>query len=549
MLLILFMALPGSHAYAQDPGVEERPEIVELTAMEADIRELGTQLDLATGDNRESIRQRLLSLQGRYREAAWRHVDAEAGKSPVDTESIKRYLELISQALREQLEENVNRIRDLQLAVESSTEDAAAGLLDSLRIEESRRVVLLEAMVRNIERFDQHDLASGDDREFSRVTLRNLAQVLSGRIELEKLRRDATGARASELAADSAELADAKKQLSSAEANVARYAILLSDVADLLEQLGEDVAEYRQTEFMATGNLSAEFLDHKVAGSIVRSWFDDMKLAALQRGPDLLTRLLVVIIILGAFWMLARVVRILVRRGLDNLGEDMSTLARDFLVGFSVKAVVVCGILVALSQFGLKIGPLLAGLGIVGFIIGFALQDTLSNFASGIMILVYRPFDVGDYVQAAGVEGEVRKMNLVSTTVHTPENHRLIIPNNRIWGDIIRNITSQDVRRVDLAIGVDYDDDVEQVEHLLSQIVGGHRLVKSLPEPVVRLHRLGDSAVEFTVRAWVDSDDYMTVYWDLLRQIKLSFDDQGIRFPYPQRTVHIASGEGSVGGA
>ena len=237
----------------------------------------------------------------------------------------------------------------------------------------------------------------------------------------------------------------------------------------------------------------------------------------------------------------------MVRRGLDNLTGEMSTLARDFLVGLSAKAVLITGILVALSQFGLQIGPLLAGLGIVGFIVGFALQDTLSNFASGIMILIYRPFDVGDYVEAAGVEGEVKHMNLVSTTVHTPQNHRLVIPNNRIWGNIIRNITSQDMRRVDLSVGVSYEDDIERVESLLAEIVAAEERVKSEPGPTIRLHNLGESAVEFTVRVWVDSADYMSVFWELTRRIKLRFDAEGISFPYPQRTVHLVSAGGDDG--
>jgi small conductance mechanosensitive channel len=541
--LVLLLSLPWTQLAAQQTTVDGDTAISRLTAMEADLRALGEQLTQATGDNRESIRQRFRSLQRQYREMAWKYVDISSESTPVDLDSIKAYLNKVSGRLQEQLEDNVLRIRELQLAAESSPGKTASEINDALRIEESHRIELLDAMVRNIVRFDHFGLDPGDDGELSRVKLRNLAQILSGRIELEKLRREATGDRISGLGADSAELADAKKQFGIADANVTRSAAQLSDVADLLEQLGEDVTEYRQTEFMATGNLSAEVLDHRVAGSVLRRWIEDMKLLAFQRGPDLLTRLIVVAIILLAFWMLSRVVRVVVRRGLDNLGEDMSTLARDFLVGFSVKVVLVSGILVALSQFGLKIGPLLAGLGIVGFIVGFALQDTLSNFASGIMILIYRPFDVGDYVQAAGVEGEVRRMNLVSTTVHTPENHRLVIPNNKIWGDIIRNITSQAVRRVDLSIGVDYGDDIEQVERLLSDVVNGHALVKSTPEPVVRLHNLGDSAVEYTVRAWVDSDDYMAVYWDLVRQIKLTFDAHGIRFPYPQRTVHLVSGE------
>jgi len=131
------------------------------------------------------------------------------------------------------------------------------------------------------------------------------------------------------------------------------------------------------------------------------------------------------------------------------------------------KLVMLIGVLVALAHMGVQIGPLLAGLGVAGFIVGFALQDTLSNFASGLMILLYKPYDVGDIIEAAGQRGTVDQMNLVSTTVFTFDNQRLIIPNNKIWGDIIRNVTSQEERRVDFEFNVSRDTDIERVENIL----------------------------------------------------------------------------------
>jgi small conductance mechanosensitive channel len=197
------------------------------------------------------------------------------------------------------------------------------------------------------------------------------------------------------------------------------------------------------------------------------------------------------------------------------------------------------GLLIALSQLGISLGPLLAGLGVAGFIIGFALQDTLANFASGVMILLYRPYDVGDMVDVGGVFGKVDKMSLVSTTVLTIDNQTLVVPNKKIWGDVIKNVTAQRTRRVDLEFGISYGDDIEKAERILKEIVESHDKVLEEPAPNIRLHKLGDSSVNFVVRPWTKTPDYWEVYWDITREVKLRFDREGITIPFPQRDVHI----------
>jgi small conductance mechanosensitive channel len=188
---------------------------------------------------------------------------------------------------------------------------------------------------------------------------------------------------------------------------------------------------------------------------------------------------------------------------------------------------------------------LLAGLGIAGFVIGFALQDTLSNFASGLMILVYRPYDVGDAIEAGGVIGSVSQMNLVSTMIMTFDNQLLVVPNNKIWGDVIRNITNQNTRRVDMTFGIGYSDDVSKAERVLTEIVTSHEKVLEDPAPMIRLHELGDSSVNFIVRPWSKTSDYWDVYWDVTREVKRRFDTEGISIPFPQRDVHIYHDEAS----
>ncbi|NQX89985.1 MAG: mechanosensitive ion channel family protein, partial [Halioglobus sp.] len=220
-------------------------------------------------------------------------------------------------------------------------------------------------------------------------------------------------------------------------------------------------------------------------------------------------------------------------------GERMSTLLKSMLASISGAVVLGVGFLMALSQVGISLGPMLAGLGVAGFIVGFALQDTLGNFAAGGMILIYRPYDVGDVVEVAGAFGSVKKMSLVSTTITTMDNQTLVVPNSKIWGDVIKNVTAQRVRRVDMEFGIGYGDDIEKAEKILQDIIRGHKLVLGSPEPTIKLHSLGDSSINFVVRPWVKTLDYWDVYWDVTKDVKVRFDREGISIPFPQRDVHL----------
>ena len=155
------------------------------------------------------------------------------------------------------------------------------------------------------------------------------------------------------------------------------------------------------------------------------------------------------------------------------------------------------------------------------------------------MILLYKPFDVGDVVDAGGVSGKVSHMSLVNTTFMTFDNQKLVVPNNKIWGAVITNLTAQRTRRVDLVFGISYDDDIEKAEKVLHEIVRANDAVLDEPEPMIRLHELGDSSVNFIVRPWVKTEDYWDTHWDLTKAVKLRFDKEGISIPFPQRDVHV----------
>ena len=175
----------------------------------------------------------------------------------------------------------------------------------------------------------------------------------------------------------------------------------------------------------------------------------------------------------------------------------------------------------------------------MGFIIGFALQGTLGNFAAGLMILMHRPYDVGDVVSTAGVTGFVKSMNLNTTTIKTFDNQVVVVPNGSIWGDNIINVTGSDTRRVDMVFGIGYGDDIGKAQGILEDILKSHELVLADPEPNVKVHELGDSSVNFVCRPWTQTSNYWTVYWDITRTVKERFDAEGVSIPFPQRDVHV----------
>ncbi|MCG9721786.1 mechanosensitive ion channel family protein [Shewanella sp. Isolate7] len=313
----------------------------------------------------------------------------------------------------------------------------------------------------------------------------------------------------------------------------------LSVAIELLDALSQDTTVLKQTLFSISGDITQDVLNVDVASNLLDQWWNKAKNQLLDNGPGLLFKLFVFLLILFLAHLAGKAVQRIFKKMVSNSKLKFSKLLQDFFISLSGKTVFALGLMIALSQLGFELGPLLAGFGVAGVIIGFALQDTLSNFASGMMILIYRPYDVGDLINAAGVTGKVSQMSLVSTTIKTLDNQRLIIPNNKIWGDTINNITVEHQRRVDMTFGIGYGDNIEHAEQVLRGIVEEHPKVLKQPEPTVKLHLLGESSVDFVVRPWVKPEDYWDVYWDITRAVKMRFDQEKISIPFPQRDVHI----------
>ncbi|MEZ8095746.1 mechanosensitive ion channel domain-containing protein [Photobacterium swingsii] len=307
----------------------------------------------------------------------------------------------------------------------------------------------------------------------------------------------------------------------------------------LADQMSVDTADYKKQIFEQTGNVTNDLLNVAVLLSIVRNNLEDLSHWVVDNAPQMLFKLFVFIIIIAVFRILKNITSKMVKKAVSSPNLRMSQLMQEFFVSMSGKGVFCIGLLIALSQIGLDLTPILTGFGVAGVIIGFALQDTLSNFASGMMLLIYRPFDVGDFVEAGGVSGKVSHMSLVSTTIKTFDNQILIVPNSKIWGDTIKNVTHERVRRVDMVFGIGYSDDLELAEKVFNDIIDEHPMVLRQPEKTIKLHTLNTSSVDYIVRPWVKTEDYWDVYWDVTREVKRRFDEVGLSIPFPQQDVHL----------
>lgn len=219
--------------------------------------------------------------------------------------------------------------------------------------------------------------------------------------------------------------------------------------------------------------------------------------------------------------------------------SGMDTMLVSFLGNILNAVLLAVVIIAALDQLGVETTSLLAVLGAAGLAVGLALKDSLSNFSAGVMLIIFRPFKDGDFIEAAGVAGIVEKIGIFNTVMRTGDNREIIVPNSHIYGGTITNVSARDTRRIDLVIGIGYDDDIRQAKTVLKDIIKADERILADPAPTLGVLELADSSVNFYVRPWVNSADFWSVRTDLLETIKLTFDEQGISIPYPQQDVHM----------
>lgn len=244
----------------------------------------------------------------------------------------------------------------------------------------------------------------------------------------------------------------------------------------------------------------------------------------------------VLILIVGKF-VIAGIVRVL--RTMIRKSERGSELVERFLINVISKVLWVVVLMVGLSQIGIDMGPMIAGLGVGGFIIGFAFQETLGNFAAGMMLMLNEPFKVGDYIEAAGAAGSVTDVNIMASTLTTGDNRVITIPNRKVWGDKIVNFSAMDLRRLDLVVGIGYTADIERALKVIEAILDANTKVRNDPKPVIAVNELADSSVNLIVRPWCAKGDYWPLRFELMRGIKEAFDAEGIEIPFPQMDLNV----------
>ena len=249
-------------------------------------------------------------------------------------------------------------------------------------------------------------------------------------------------------------------------------------------------------------------------------------------------QLLGAIVTLVVGYVLARISRRVVLRLLKR--SETPPAITSFVSRMTFIAVIVFAVTASLAKFGVQTTSFVAVLGAASFAIGFALQGSLSNFAAGVLILLLRPFKLGDYVEIAGVKGSVKDIQLFTTVLATPDNVRVLVPNGKILGDTIRNYASYETRRLDVSVGIGYSVSIEKALSVAHEVLAADDRILTEPAPQVLISDLADSSVNLVLRGWVNREHYGAVLSDLKRCIKEAFDKHGIEIPFPQQVIHTA---------
>jgi small conductance mechanosensitive channel len=230
-------------------------------------------------------------------------------------------------------------------------------------------------------------------------------------------------------------------------------------------------------------------------------------------------------------WLIKLLRKIMVR-------ADLDPILVNFASSISTGILLVIILIAAIDRLGVDTTSFIAVLGAAGLAVGLALKDSLQNFAAGIMMIIFRPFSLGDFIEAGGVNGVVEKISVFSIIMKTPDNREIIIPNGQIYAGAITNYSARDTRRIDMVFGIGYDDDMLKAQRIMTEILTGHEQILDEPAPAITVAELANSSVNFNVRPWVKSADYWVVRSDLLQKIKLAFDENDITIPYPQMDIH-----------
>ena len=492
-----------------------KSKVSQISATEIQMRQKSREIDQKEAETEKKIEQI---------EETEKQVKKATGPSAESAKDLQQKVEVAAEAEKEiqekveAIDQTKSEIEDIttqsQAELESKPEEELSGLEEDLQAKTEEVIEAQEKVKDTVEEIAQADMELTE----------KVKKIGEAEVELQSKVKEHLLVNINKLREEQTALID-------------RFNVVLSALKDK----GGEIEEYEKYVAAVSG-LSVDLQAIKDVGAfriIIWGW-----LKSSEGGLRWLKNIVFFLLTLLAFYCLAYFLGKITLKTV-SASKRFSDLLKHFFVSAVRKTVMLIGIIVALSMLEIEITPFIAGLGVAGFVLGFALQGTLSNFASGLMILMYRPYDVGQIIDAAGVKGVVDSMNLVSTTIKTFDNQIVVVPNGEIWGGVITNVTGSDTRRVDMVFGISYTDDTSKAAKILEDIVSKHELVLKEPEPIIRLHELADSSVNFVCRPWVKTGDYWTVYWDVTRTVKERFDTEGVSIPFPQQDVHIYKTEGA----
>lgn len=486
-----------------------KSKVKEISAAEIQMRQKSREIDQKEAETKKKIKE-IEKTQEQTSETV--ATSAGSAQQPEQKDEVAAEAEKEIQEKVEAIDQTKSEIEDIttttQAKLESKSEEELSSLEEDLQAKTEEVIEAQQQIKDTVEEIAQADMELTE----------KVKKIGEAEIELQSKVKEHLLVNITKLREEQSALID-------------RFNVVLK----AFKAKGGDVEEYEKyvTAVSGIGVDMESIKDVSAFRIMITGW-----LKSSEGGMKWLKNIVFFLLTLLAFYILARILGSVTFKAVSK-SKRFSDLLKDFFVNVVRKTVMIFGIVVALSMLEIEITPFIATLGVAGFILGFALQGTLSNFASGLMILMYRPYDVGQVIEAAGMKGKVDSMNLVSTTIKTFDNQIVIVPNGEIWGGVITNVTGSETRRVDMTFGISYSDDIAKAAKILEDIVSNHELVLKDPEPVVRLHELGDSSVNFICRPWSKTGDYWTVYWDVIRTVKERFDAEGVSIPFPQRDVHI----------
>jgi len=561
---LLVIAGAGSPV-AQETGEEQTaapadtipPDLVRaqelMSNLEASLDSIFVLEDKSKGKDREA--QKVLNVQGRryaekMQEDQTKLLDLipKLDADEIPAEDIKGRFKkfLVAEAdLYDRTYDKWSReIDDLRDQRSSATTDEMGDIEASINESRDKLDDLLTAKINTLTTADSLGLSTGEEWDRLERILANRAENLVGRLQIavnERNRLQTKIKDAERAGAPEADMSADRTGLLYANRRVEGIAKSLGRKVDLLAKRGVNVTQYRQFIIQTTGKVTENVLDPRVLVGLVHDFLKDSWKWIKKNAPEFLVKVLIILAFIFSFrlgfrlgWRLARLL------GLAKLSRLMADLVNRMIYPFAN----ILGLIARLWFLGVNPTTLLAGVGVAGIIIGLALQESLSNLAAGFFILLTRPYDVDDIITVSnGVIGTVRAMGLANTTVVTFDNRRLLVPNRKIWGEVIENRSAEAVRRVEIKVRIGYAEDVDRALEIIRDLLTNNERVLSKPEPLIFVSDLADSWIKIDVRPWTRNADWWPLLTELPRLVRLRFAEEGIEIPLPQTEITMRSDE------